>query len=214
MSEFFSYPNSPGMVPAEPVAAKPADGASTTQLSDEQKPNPMGAPQQNVKPSYIESTPQAVREARATAEHNPYLSSQLDETGKQLNDMADGAGADPLNAEMVKAHADNVRELSTIVLTDFGGSTNDAQLLAAETRRFAGLTAEEHEQAKSNALMQFQKARPDSWPSDLKMVREFVARDPRVVKFLSESGVGNSVPLTLRILELARAAATRGAGKK
>jgi hypothetical protein len=218
MSEFFSYPNSPGMAdkPAGDVDNKTLLDGSAGAAGKQTPPelNPMGTPQQNVKPGFIESTPQSVRAVRGTAEHNPYLSSQLDEAGKHVRSIADGADADPLDAEAVKAHADNVRELSTIVLTDFGGSTNDAQLLAAETRRFSAFTPEQHAEATADALTQFKGARPDTWQGDLKLVREYIARDPRVVKFLSESGVGNSVPLTLRILELARASLIKGPSKK
>jgi hypothetical protein len=213
-----TYPNSPGMVPAAPDMTKPGETKSDVTLLDgeQQKPepNPMGTPPQNVKPGFIESTPQAVREARGTAEHNPYLATQLDEAGKHVSSIADGADADPLNTEALQVHADNVRELSTIVLTDFGGSTNDAQLLAAETRRFSDFTPEQHEEAKENALTQFKGARPDTWPQDLKLVRDFIARDPRVVQYLSSSGVGNSLPLALRILELARASLIKGPSKK
>jgi hypothetical protein len=212
MSDTFEYSSS--NMAETPPAAKPDATLLAGEPAPEQKLNPMGTPPQNVKPAFIDSTPPEVREARGAAGHNPYLATQLDEAGKHVSSIADGADADPLDAEAVKAHADNVRELSTIVLTDFGGSTNDAQLLAAETRRFSDFTPEQHEEAKANALTQFKGARPDTWQSDLKMVREYIARDPRVVKFLSESGVGNSLPLTLRILELARASLIKGPSKK
>lgn len=214
MSDTFEYSNSPGMVSTDtpkPDAAKPADGASTT--PQETQPNPMGA-QQSAKPEFIESTPQAVRDARATAEHNPYLATQLDEAGKHFVDIADGAGADPLNAEAVKAHADNVRELGTIVLVDMGGAPADAQLLSSEVARYEKLSPEDRAAEQNSSLDLLKRNRPETWQSDLALARKFIARDARVLNFLRDTGLGNSYALTQRIIELARAHALRGGPKK
>lgn len=215
MSETFEYSNSPGMVSTDtpkPGETKPADGAST--MPQETQPNPMGAPQQNVKPSYIESTPQAVREFRAVVEHNPYLATQLDEAGKHVSSIADGFDADPLDSEAVAQHQANVRELSTIVLTDFGGSTNDAQLLSSEVQRYGRMTPEDRAAEADSSLDLLKRNRPETWQNDLKLARDFVKRDPRVFNFLRDTGLGNSYALTQRIIELARAHALRGGPKK
>jgi hypothetical protein len=214
MSEFFNYDKSSHVVETPPgdAASKP----DATLLDGEQKPelNPMGAPQQNVKPGFIESTPQAVREARATAEHNPYLATQLDEAGKHVEALADGSDADPLDKDAVALHQANVRELSTIVLTDFGGSPNDAQLLSSEVARYQKLSPEEQAAEQNSSLDLLKRNRPETWQSDLKLARAFVARDARVFNFLRDSGLGNSYAITTRIIELARASAVRGGPKK
>lgn len=176
--------------------------------------NPMGDGTPTAKPSFLSegenATPPSVRQARETAEHNPYLATQLAEAGKHLADIADGADADLLDSKAQAAHQANTRELATIVLVDFGGSPTDAQLLRDEVKRFENFTAEEHEAAQRETTEALQRALGDDFHASLKLMRDFVSRDPRVVRFLLETGTGNSLPLARRILEMARAHALRG----
>lgn len=215
MADEFMYENSNMATESTPDANKLDDNKSSesqTLLGERQRPQPN--PSDVNKPAFIDSTPPEVREARAVAEYNPYLKTQIDEAGKHVSSIADGADHDPLDKEAAALHEANTRELGTILIADMGGSPNDAQLLASEVTRYGQLSEDERAAEASTVLDTLKRNRPDTWQNDLKLARAFVARDPRVFKFLQETGLGNSYALTQRIIELARAAAVRGPNKK
>ena len=185
-------------------------GATDSGDDNPAKINPRGN-EKALKPSTIniESTPSHIRDARENATHNMFFKTQLEESAKHLSSIVDEV--DPLDTEAIANRQNYLNELSTIIISDMNGGPNDAQLLVLEIKRFQRMDDKEYAaEAKATRRALTQR---DGGLNDLKLVRKFIAKDPRVQKFLNDTGLGNSQKVTERIIELARANAIRNISK-
>lgn len=177
--------------PGQKAAAEPA--LPTTQESDDGE-----------RGTQLDPVPDAIRELRDDPLRRMF-SPQGTFAGVQLEDAMKDVAAAP---ELKTAAAAEYRE----IFADFGASPQDAHELVDTARRFGAepMSAERDASNTNAAIEVLNQHFGNDAKAALADAQQMIARDPRLVRMLDASRLGNDPQTVLKIAQLARSAKMRG----